>query len=70
LYEGGVREPLIVRWSDLDGQDFSDVWLGAERERSSSLFWEYGQGRAQRVARRSVAAVSRSQRGLPCGIAK
>jgi len=77
LYEGGIREPLIVRWpgkvpagmvndttvlhaadylptiiaitnaelpeSPPDGEDVSDVLLGAERARTSPLFWEYGQ---------------------------
>lgn len=77
LYEGGVREPFIVRWSgtvpagavnqesvltavdylptlyalagldipsdaDLDGEDLSDVILGARRDRSEPVYWDYG----------------------------
>jgi arylsulfatase A-like enzyme len=77
LYEGGIREPLIVRWpgkvpagkvndttvlhaadylptivalagaappeSPPDGEDVSDVFFGADRPRTTPLFWEYGQ---------------------------
>ena len=76
LYEGGIREPLMVRWTgrapagkvneetvvaavDLfptfcrlagleppdvafDGEDMSEVFLGATRRRKRALFWEYG----------------------------
>jgi arylsulfatase A-like enzyme len=83
LYEGGIREPLIVRWpghvpagkvndatalhatdylptilalttagapteAPLDGEDFSDVLLGAERPRTAPLFWEYGNWASER----------------------
>jgi arylsulfatase A-like enzyme len=76
LYEGGIRQPLLVRWpgrvpagvvnettvlsavdflptlcglagiprpaGDGDGEDLSAVLLGQSRERSQTLFWEYG----------------------------
>lgn len=76
LYEGGVREPFIVRWpgkvpagvvnttsvistldmlptfcalagihlpaGPFDGENMSDVLLGAHRSRAVPLFWDYG----------------------------
>ena len=85
LYDGGVRQPLIVRWpghvkagrvdegnvlagvdwlptvagvagilidaARYDGEDVSDIWLGAARERKRNLYWKASNPRDTPVVR-------------------
>ncbi len=41
LYEGGIREPLIVKWKNVDGKSFVPVLKNPASEIHQNLFWHY-----------------------------